>query len=451
MKVSVTEHQRARPQSAGPAPWRLDIAAYRTLTWLAQPSAALVLRYRERRGKEDPSRRNERLGAPALPRPAGILAWIHAASVGEANAVLPLITVLRRARPDVSIVLTTGTVTSSAFVAGRKPEGVLHQYVPLDAPAFVARFLDHWRPAIAVFTEQEIWPNLVLESARRGIPLALVNARMSDRSFARWERRAGLAQALFSRFAVIAAQNAQLSNRFTRLGAPLVIAAGNLKVDAPPLPVSATAREALEAALRARPCFVAASTHPGEDEMIAEAHRKVVAEVPGLVTILAPRHPERGSAIAESLAALGLKIARRSLGEMLAADTDVYIADTIGELGLLYAIAPVSFIGGSLVPHGGQNPIEAVRLGSAVLTGPHWHNFTDAYRALIDQNAAVEVTSAAALAQALTDLLKNPEHLASQQRNAEHALDRLSGALQRTLDCLLPMLPEAARSPSRVG
>lgn len=451
MKVSVTEQQHARPETVGPAPWRLDIAAYRTLTWLAQPSAALVLRYRERRGKEDPARRHERLGSPKVPRPDGVLAWIHAASVGEANAVLPLITALRRSRPDVSVVLTTGTVTSSAFVAGRKPEGVLHQYVPLDAPAFVARFLDHWRPAVAIFTEQEIWPNLVLESARRGIPLALVNARMSDRSFARWERRAGLARALFSRFSVIAAQNADLSDRFARLGAPFVIAAGNLKIDAPPLPVSASARDALEAALHGRPRVVAASTHPGEDEMIAEAHRRVAIAVSGLITILAPRHPERGAAIAESLAALGLKTARRSLGELPAADTDVYIADTIGELGLLYAIAPVSFIGGSLVPHGGQNPIEAVRLGSAVLTGPHWHNFTDAYRALIGQNAAVEVTEAASLAEALASLLKNPERLASQQRNAEHALDRLSGALQRTLDCLLPMLPEAPRRPSRAG
>ncbi len=447
MKVSETNQLHA-PPLAPPLPWRLDIAAYRTLTRLAQPAAGMVLRYRARRGKEEASRRNERFGAPTVPRPAGDVAWIHAASVGEANAVLPLIASLRRARPALTILLTTGTVTSATFVAGRKPAGVLHQYVPLDTPAFVDRFLAHWRPAVAIFTEQEIWPNLLLESTRRGIPLALVNARMSDRSFARWERRRGLAGALFSRFTVIAAQNGPLSARFQALGAPKVVACGNLKIDAPPLPVDTAARTALEAALGERPRLVAASTHPGEDEMVADAHRQIARGVPGLITILAPRHPERGAAIADSLASMGLRVARRSEGALPDAATDVYIADTIGELGLLYAIAPVSFVGGSLVRHGGQNPIEAVRLGSAVVTGPHWHNFADAYRALIDAGAAVEVATTTQLAEMATALLTEPTRLAAQRRQAEHALDRLSGALDRTLACLLPLIPETARSPT---
>lgn len=445
MKVSETDQPEARPL-AEPLPWRLDIAAYRTLTRLAQPAAGMVLRYRARQGKEEANRRNERLGAPTVQRPDGDLAWIHAASVGEANAVLPLIASLRRARPALTILLTTGTVTSAAFVAGRKPSGVVHQYVPLDAPAFVDRFLAHWQPAVAIFTEQEIWPNLLLEAARRGVPLALVNARMSDRSFARWERRAGLARALFSRFAVIAAQNDGLTARFRALGAASAVACGNLKIDAPPLPVDAAARAALEAALGDRPRFVAASTHPGEDEMVAEAHRRVARRVPGLITILAPRHPERGSAIADSLTGMGLRIARRSEGALPDTTTDVYLADTIGELGLLYAIAPVSFIGGSLVRHGGQNPIEAVRHGSAVITGPHWHNFADAYRALIDAGAAVEVATSTGLADVASALLTEPVRLAAQRRQAEHALDRLSGALDRTLGCLLPLIPETVRS-----
>jgi len=447
MKVSETDQLHTRPLPR-PLPWRLDITAYRTLTRLAQPAAGMVLRYRARHGKEEASRRNERLGAPTMQRPAGDLAWFHAASVGEANAVLPLIASLRRARPALTILLTTGTVTSAAFVAGRKPAGVLHQYVPLDTPAFVDRFLTHWRPAVAIFTEQEIWPNLLLESARRGIPLALVNARMSDRSFARWERRAGLARALFSRFTVIAAQNGLLSSRFQALGAPSVIACGNLKIDAPPLPVDAAARAVLEAALGDRPRLVAASTHPGEDEMIADAHRRIRERAPGLITILAPRHPERGSAISGMLTGLGFRVARRSEGALPDAATDVYLADTIGELGLLYAIAPVSFIGGSLVRHGGQNPIEAVRLGSAVVTGPHWYNFADAYRALIDAGAAVEVATSSALAEVVSALLTEPARLAAQRRHAEHALDRLSGALDRTLACLLPLIPETARSPT---
>lgn len=424
------------------APERLELRAYRALTSMARPIAPLILKFRERRGKEDPARRGERLGRPSLPRPAGTVAWVHAASVGETSAILPLIGRLLERRPELTILLTTGTVTSARFAAGRLPDRTLHQYVPLDSPRLVETFLEHWRPSLGIFTEQEIWPNLVLEAGRRNIPLALVNARMSDASFERWQRRAGLAEALFQHFAVVLAQNEGLAQRFLRLGAPRAIAAGNLKIDAPAPKVEAAAFTALSRALAGRPRLVAASSHAGEELAIGAAHLQLRAGHPGLVTIVAPRHPERGEAIALALAALGLEVCRRSEGRLPGTGTDIYIADTIGELGLLYASTPVAFVGGSLIPHGGQNPIEAVRHGAVVVTGASTYNFTDAYAALIAADGAVALADGAELASVLGRLLAEPERLAAMQGRATRALLALSGALERTTSALLPYLPE---------
>jgi 3-deoxy-D-manno-octulosonic-acid transferase len=349
---------------------------------------------------------------------------------------------LAELRPDVELLLTTGTVTSATFVASRLPERCRHQYVPLDSPPLVGAFLDHWRPSIAVFTEQEIWPNLIRAVSRRGIPLALVNARMSETSFLRWQRRGAVAEALFSRFSVVVAQNEELAERFRRLGAIRCVAAGNLKVDAPPPPVDRSAFAALDAALSRRPRFLAASTHSGEEEAAVAAHRRLRAVHPGLVTIVAPRHPERGEAIAAVVAAAGLRVARRSADELPGPETDVYVADTIGELGTLYASAPLAFIGGSLVPHGGQNPIEAVHHGAAVLAGPYTHNFADAFRALVAADGARIVPDAEGLAAAVAELLREPERLAAMRAGASRALSALSGALERTAAILLPLLPE---------
>ena len=437
------------PLPAVPQPLRFELVAYRALTRLARPAAGVILRLRERRGKEDPDRRGERLGAASAPRPTGPLTWVHAASVGEANAVLPLIGSFVARRPDLSILLTTGTVTSARFLANRLPARVQHQYVPLDSPALVARFLDHWRPSLAIFTEQEIWPNLVIEAYARAIPLALVNARMSERSFGRWQRRAALAKALFGRFTVVVAQNEALAQRFGALGAPATIAAGNLKIDAPAPPVDARAHGALTRALEGRACLVAASTHAGEELILAEAHRDIARHVAGFCTLIAPRHPERGPGVAEALKAAGFNIAQRSLGELPAPRTDIYIADTIGELGTLYATAPLAFIGGSLVPHGGQNPIEAARRGAAVLTGPHWANFADAYQALLAAEGAIEVHSAADLASVVRRLLADPAERDAMQQRADGALATLSGALERTLATLLPLIPAIAEEPAR--
>ena len=423
----------------------LEIHAYRMLTRLARPAAPYILRFRERKGKEDPSRLGERLGQASIRRPDGPVAWVHAASVGETSAVLPLISQLAARHTGLAVLLTTGTVTSARFAASRLGDSILHQYVPLDEPSFVAAFLDHWQPSVGIFTEQEVWPNLVLATTARAIPLALVNARMSDRSFDRWQRRSALASALFSRFDIVLAQNERLARRFRQIGAPNVVAVGNLKIDAPPPPIDMQMLAGLQDALAGRPRMVAASTHEGEEQIIVQAHVAARRQVEGLVTLIAPRHPERGTAVAAAASAPGLAVERRSLGDLPKAGSDVYVVDTIGELGTLYAASPVAFVGGSLIPHGGQNPIEAVHHDAAVLTGPSTHNFADAYEALFAAGGAVEIRSADELAAAIADLAVHSARSERMRASARHALRTLSGALERTVAALSPLLPSAAK------
>jgi len=430
---------RATP-GAAKAPG-LRLKAYRALTSLARPLVPLLLRRRERRGKEDPARRSERLGRASAPRPTGQLAWFHAASVGETLSILPLMAALAEEREALSLLLTTGTVTSAMVARERLGARALHQYAPLDVPQYVGRFLDHWRPDLGVFAESEIWPNLILESARRRIPLALVNARMTKRSYRRWRSNRAMARPLFGRFSAVLAQNELLARRFKSLGAANVVAAGNLKIDTPAPPVDAAELERLEAAVGGRPLLVAACTHAGEEPMVAEAHLRLRERLPGLLTVIAPRHPERGPAIAGELQAAGLRVARRALGALPDPACDVYVADTIGELGMLYRLAPVAFIGGSLVDRGGHNPIEAVRHAAVVLTGPHWHNFGDTYAALVGQRAVAVVHSAAELAEAAGRLIVDVGERGGMRARAEEALAGLTGALPRTVEALLRYLP----------
>ena len=420
----------------------LLLKTYLTSMSLLRPIAPAVLKVRERQGKEDPRRRSERFGVASAKRPDGLLVWVHAASVGETNAVLPTIDALKAARPGLNFLLTTGTVTSAELAEQRLGADSLHQYVPLDAPEYAARFLDHWRPHLAVFTESEIWPSLILETSARGIPLALINGRISRRSLRRWRRNANLARALFSRFQIVLAQNDRLARDFRLLGARNVHSVGNLKIDAPPPPIDVDELDRLKSALGTRPLFVAASTHEGEEDIIAQAHRQLARKFKGFCTIIAPRHPERGTGIAERLKDLGLFVTQRSLGAMPTERTDIYIADTIGELGTLYALSPIAFIGGSLIEHGGQNPIEAIRHGAVVVTGPHWRNFSDAYRALLHDHGAIEIRTAAELAASVSQLLSNQSEMQRMRAGATQALGTLSGALERTIELLAPILPD---------
>ncbi len=410
------------------------LTGWRGMGRLLAPALPFVLALRTRWGKEDATRRGERFGRAGLTRPAGPLVWVHAASVGETIAVLPLIERLVAAGD--AVLLTTGTVTSAAIAAQRLPGGAIHQYVPLDVVPWVSRFLDHWRPRLAVFVESEIWPTCISELSRRGIPQVLVNGRISARSARRWSRFGAVSEVLFGRLTGVAAQSQGDGERFTALGAAAVSVSGNLKFDGAPLPVDGVELARLEAAMGPRPRWLAASTHPGEEAVAADVHARLKAILPDLLTVIAPRHPTRGDELRRDFTARGLSVASRSLGETPTAATDVYLTDTIGEMGLIYRLAPIAYVGGSLVSRGGQNPIEPARLGRAVLHGPETYNFADVYRELDHESAAVLVRDGSDLAREIGSLLAAPEAIAAQVARAEIVVSRSTGALDRTMTAL---------------
>ena len=426
------------------------LQAYRLLARAAQPVVPLVLQLRERRGKEDRNRRMERFGDASRVRPSGPLVWFHAASVGETNAILPLLAAIRKKRPNLALLLTTGTVTSARLAETRLDKDVLHQFAPIDLPQYINRFLDYWQPDLAVFAESEIWPNLMLGLVERGTPLALVNGRISQRSFARWSRSPRLSHSLFKNFDLVLAHNEETARQFHALGARNVHPVGNLKMDSPAPPLDGAELERLRALTRDRPVFLAASTHPGEDLHVIRAHRALRMDQPSLLTIIVPRHPERGRDVASLAKKEGCTVALRSSGGQPDQDCDLYIADTIGELGLFYALSPVALIGGSLIPRGGQNPVEAVKHDCAVLTGPHFENFEDAYRALIDSGGCWEVDSVTELAVSVKRLLQSEATRSGMLRDATRSISQMSGALGRTVDAIEPLLPRRegeARAP----
>lgn len=424
---------------------------YRTATRLGAPLVHAHLRRRLRLDKEDAERLGERLGYAAAPRPAGALVWLHGASVGEALSVLPLAEALLAERPAVEFLLTTGTVTSARAVAGRLPARVRHQYVPVDLPGAWRSFLDHWRPDLALLVESELWPNLIAETRARRIPMALLNARLSERSHRRWMRAPGMAKELLAAFEICLAQGAADSERLRDLGARRVRVVGNLKHAAGPLPFDPSALDELRSAIGGRPVWLAASTHRGEEEQMLDVHRRVAADVPRLLTIIAPRHPDRGDALAHILRERGLIAAQRSRDEAPAAGCQVYLADTIGELGLLYRAARIAFIGRSLVEGGGHNPLEAARLGCPPLFGPHTGNFREITEQLQAAGAARRVTDADQLAEAVALLLDDPQARDELAARARAFAERESGALPAVLDALAPVLERALGPPHAVA
>jgi 3-deoxy-D-manno-octulosonic-acid transferase len=381
------------------------LAAYLLASRLADPLAPVLLRRRLSRGKEDGARLAERLGRAGLARPTGRLVWLHAASVGEANSALPLIDALGRCM-EAAFLLTTGTVTSARRMAGALPAGAVHQFAPVDTRRAVGRFLDHWRPDLGVWIESELWPRLVFETARRGVPMALVNARLSAASFGRWRRLPGMARRLLGSFRTVLAQDGETVERLRALGVEARFA-GNLKALVTVPGCDEDELAAMRAAIGGRPVWLAASTHPGEERVVLAAQASLRDRHRPLL-ILAPRHPERGDEVARLVADGGLGAVRRSAGGVPGEGTDVWIADTLGEMGLWYRLAPVALVGGSLVPAGGHTPFEPVQLGAAVLHGPHVANFAPAYAALDAGGGAVAVVDAAALSAEVGRLIDDP-------------------------------------------
>lgn len=416
----------------------VTLRLYRSITRSAAPLMVLLLKWRLRRGKEDPSRIEERRGHPSKSRPNGPLIWVHGASVGEILSILPLIE--RIHNRGFSILLTSGTVTAARLAQHRLPEGVLHQFVPLDTPAFVERFLDHWQPNLALLAESEFWPNLITEGRRRGTPFVLVNGRVSRRAFRRWRVMRRTAAALLSRIDLCLAQEEEDARRLNRLGAQRIFTTGNLKFDVPPPPAEPATLSALKRAMRDRPVVLAASTHRGEETKVIEAHLRLRQRFPNLLTIIVPRHPERGYEVTEAAEEKGAVAVMRSRGYLPDAGTDIYVADTIGELGVFYRLAPIVFVGGSLVRHGGQTPIEPAKLDSAILHGPHVSNFATVYRELNRARGAATVTDAESLEKSLARLLDDPALVQSMAQAAHKTVDGFGGALDRTYAAIEPYL-----------
>jgi 3-deoxy-D-manno-octulosonic-acid transferase len=408
-------------------------------TALAAPLAPLALARRADRGKEDPARIDERKGVASAPRPEGRLAWIHAAGVGESLVGLTLARALTDAEPNLEVLLTSGTRTSAELVADRLPDRTRHQYAPVDAPGAARRFIDHWRPDLAVFVESELWPNLLIETAKSGAATALVNARMNAASLKRWGRWEASARRLLGAFDWIGAADRRTAEGLSTLAGREVGEVGNLKLEADPPPPDPDALAAARAAIGDRPVFVAASTHEDEEVELAAAHLRLRRDHADALMILAPRHPERAEAVAEILQLAGLTFARRSAGETPAPDTAVWLADTLGEMGLWFALAPAAFIAGSLVEAiGGHNPVEATRAGAAVITGPHVDSFADVYATYRATGAVAVASDAAAIAAAVEQIWAGGDPT---PEAGLAALERLSGdALETTVEALRGLL-----------
>jgi 3-deoxy-D-manno-octulosonic-acid transferase len=416
---------------------RATLAAYRMLGAAAYPFIGSYVRWRASRGKEDPIRRRERYGVTRATRPHGPVIWAHAVSVGETAAISPLLESL--ADDGLNIVLTTGTVTSAKLADDRLGGRLMHQYVPLDLQPAIARFLNHWKPDLAIIAESEIWPMTILELGARRIPQIVVNGRLSDRAFQSWLKRLSLAEALMENLAHVGAQSDMDGDRFIELGARPVTVTGNLKADAPPPQDWPQERAILKAAIGSRPTWAAISTHQGEEIIAAYVHQSIAPRLARpLLSIVVPRHPDRANDIRTMFESKGLSVAQRSRGEPITPQTDVYLGDTIGEMGLYLRLTGVAFVGNSMTGEGGQNPLEPAILGAAVVSGRNVQNFREAYQKLVRAGAGLIVANPEALANAVGRLLIDPSKREAMGRAGMETVSTMTGALASTRRILEP-------------
>jgi len=416
---------------------RLLLSAYRGFGTLMRPLVPPYLSWRAARGKEEMKRRRERVGRPTRQRPDGPLIWLHAASVGETMALVPLIE--RILSFQINVLLTTGTVTSAHLVSERFENRLIHQYVPLDFSTAMRRFLDHWKPDLVLVCESEIWPVRVSELARRRIPQILLNARLSERSFRMWKRHSFFAREVFSRFATVICQSDEDANRYRQLGAPKVTVSGNLKADVV-LPSNARDLARYRKAIGNRPSWAAISTHEGEELMAARVHTILRKRYPDLLTIIVPRHLDRVPVIAERLQNKDYKFVRKSLDQLPDKSTDILLGDTIGEMGLYLRLTEIAFVGKSLMAEGGHNPLEPALAGTAILSGPNIENFRETYQEFMNNEAARLVDDSTMLAGYVHHLLERPDVRRKMIRSGRQTASKLSGALKRTFDVLKPFL-----------
>ncbi len=423
------------------------LLAYRLISRALEPLAPRLLDARVKQGKEDPIRVDERLGVAGVARPDGDLVWLHGVSVGETLSLLPVVERFAKARPDLTVLVTSGTVTSADLLSRRLPPGVIHQFAPVDGPHAVAAFLDHWRPTLGVFVESELWPNLILAARDRSIPLALVSARITEKTAAGWARFLASAREVLSAFAVVMPQDATSAARLRSLGAR-TDGEVNLKLSGAPLPHAAAAFTALSAAIGDRPVVVAASTHDGEEIAIVRALDRLAER---LCLIIVPRHPERGPEIATTLTRDGYRFALRSRGATPNSETDIYVADTLGELGLFLRLADVVVMGGSFgstlgrEPWGGHNPLEPARLAKPAVAGPDASNWQAVTAALVAADGLTLVRTPGDLPAVVAPLLNDPAAARAMGERARRAAADAGAGLDRLWDALQPYLPAAPR------
>lgn len=420
---------------------------YSGITSLAEPLVyAHVARKLRAQGVSE-ERIRERRGVASQPRPEGPVLWFHGASVGESLSVLSLIARLGQQAPDLNFLMTSGTAASAEIIAKRLPPRTRHQFAPLDSPSVVARFLDHWRPQSAIFVESELWPGLLVLSKDKGVRLALLNARLSEKSANGWAKWPKTARMVLDCFDIMLTQNAEIADRLRRMGADdaRLRVGANLKASAAPLPVDTATADTIGAAIGGRPVWATSSTHPGEEELAIAAHRQILTTFPDALMILIPRHPDRADAVAALINASGLRCARRSAGEPLETDTQVYLADTLGETGTWYALSPVVLLGGSLLPDiGGHNPFEPAQSGAAVLTGPYVPNFSETFPPMIAAGAACEVATSDDIARIVTGWLSDPESCDRARDAARSFATGQAAALDEVVDTLIDTLDLAS-------
>ncbi len=428
------------PTNAGPtALFRL----YRGLTSFGSPLAYWIVSRKLRRHDVAVPRIHERLGNASLPRPVGQLVWFHAASVGESLSVLTLITRMGERLPDAEFLITSGTATSADLIARRLPPRTRHQFAPIDAHGPVSRFFDHWRPDAGVFVESELWPLMLVEARARGIPLALLNARLSEKSVEAWKKAPATARFVLDQFDLVLTQNRKTADNLVAIGAaPERVKVGtNLKATSAALPVDEATLTELQEALNGRPVWVASSTHPGEEETVLAAHARLIEKHPPLCLVLVPRHPERGDEVEALIRDRDFSVARRTRRDPIDAQTQVYLADTLGETGTWYAMTPLVFLGGSLLPIGGHNPFEPAQAGAAVISGPHVTNFSETFDPLVAGGGVVLASDAVGLATAIDHWLQDANAL----QQARAAAKRYVTEQQGRLDSIVVDLCEVLR------
>jgi len=412
------------------------VFAYKNLMKRSTPLLEAYLSYRMRKGREDPLRFPERRGRPSKERENAPLVWFHAASVGEAQSLLVLIQRMLDDYPNIQVMVTTGTVTSASLLAERLPSRAFHQYMPVDHPDWTENFLDHWRPDMVIWSESEFWPNMLMGIQERSIPAVLLNARISRKSFFLWHLARGAIGQMLGTFQLCLGQNQAEVVRLRRLGASDVRVSGNLKYAAVPLPCNEEKLEILKNIIGSRPLVLWASTHQGEEEIAFRVHKELGKSVPKLLTIIVPRHPQRGGMISGLAELEGLSVVCRSKGRLPQKTDDLYIADTLGELGLFYRLSRVCVLGGSFMPVGGHNPIEPAQLGCQIFYGPHIFSFISICEDFENLSAVLRVENEDVLVRNLVLALRDPEHFSAMSAAARDWTQRQAHIVDETSDLL---------------